>query len=323
MRKALCTLLSVICLCAFGAAVAQGQAVKRAQPPKFDSSVTSGIFFNDIFTEGFVGPRPPDLGRVPAQIVGNTPGTTGTPSTGGNTPSGGGGGVFAWSKIISPTTVEDEVKAVKLKVDEEITTPTDFAGKGYKAARRNFTTLAVLFAITGEYDGSVRWKDDATAARDTFARTAANCKVGTIQVYNEAKQRKDELQDLIGGAKLQSKGGEAKANWAQVCDRSPIMQRLEMGFQNKLQPWLGSQNDFKSNNEQVLHEAEILAALGEVLKKEGMVDADDAEYAKFCDELKKGALQVVDAVKQNNYDQARQAAGVISQSCAKCHENYR
>src|SRR5690606_11712664 len=127
--------------------------------------------------------------------------------------------------IVSATTVEDMVKGHKLQVDQNVTTPTDFAGKGYKVASRDFSILAMLFAIAGEYDCDVRWKKDAPAARDVFARTAANAKVGTPQVYQEAKLRKEELADLLNGSSpYGGKESEVAAPWKDVCGRSPLMQ---------------------------------------------------------------------------------------------------
>ena len=303
------------------------QRVRRAAPPKFDSSIASGIFFQDVFQEGLVGERPANLGAASAALAATassgqselTPSSSGV----GSGDAGSTGGVFPWSKIISATTIEDEVKSIKLSIDRDITTPGDFAGKGYKLARRHFTMLAVMFAIAGEYDGQVRWKDDAPAAREMFARTAANCKVGTPQVFNEAKLRKDQLQDLVGGARLQATPAESQAKWGEVCDRAPLMQRLENAQQGNLQPATASKNEFAANTEQILHEAEVVAAIGEVLQKEGMVDADDSDYTGYAEAMKQAALEIVEAVKTNNDEQARKAVGEISKACSQCHENYR
>jgi cytochrome c556 len=301
----------------------KSKTVKRAAPPKFDSKETAGIFFADAFKDGLSGERPADLGKAPSKIAGTTGNTVPTPSV-GTTPASTGAGVFAWSKLISPTTIEDEVKAIKLEVDKDVSTPTDFAGKGYKLARRHFTMLAVMFAITGEYDGDVRWKKDAPGARDLLARSAGNAKVGTEQVYKEAKLRKAELQDLVGGAGFSGgKDADPKADWKSVCDRSPVMQRLELAHQGRLQPFTANKTEFSSNNEKVLHESQLIAALAEVLEKEGMEDADDNEYKGFAIQMKTAALEVVEAVKGNDYDKARAAVGNIGQACSKCHEGFR
>lgn len=322
-RLATLGLLTLFCL-SQGLVSAQStkpKTVTRAAPPKFDGA-KSGVFSTDVFKDGLVGERPADLGKAPSKVAsGGTGGDKpGTPSD-GPAPSGG---VFAWSKLVSPSVIEDEVKAIKLAVDKDVNTPTDFAGKGYKLARRHFTVLAIIFAVTGEYDGDVRWKKDAPAARDLMARTAANAKVGTEQVYKEAKLRKAELQDLVGGGSFAGgKDAEAKADWKTVCGRSPVMQRLEGAHQDHLQPWTANKGEFSSNKDKVAHEAQIIAVLAEVLEKDGMEDADNNEYKGFAIQMKTAALEIVDAAKLDNYDKARAAVGNISQACSKCHEAFR
>ncbi len=287
----------------------------RAELPKWDKA-DSGDFFADVFKEGVVGTRP-DLGKVAA-----TPNTGGPPTTGGDNPAPP-GGVYAWSQLISPSTIEDEIKSSKKVIDEEVSTPAKFAGNGYKTARKQFSVLAIMFAIIGEYDGEVRWKADGPAARDLFGRTASNCKVGTIQVYNEAKLRKVELEDLLNGSGLKDRQGEAKAVWNTVTDRSPLMQRLQAGFDERMKPWSGNKAEFKDHAEEMIHEAQLVAAFAEVLKKDGMEDGDDTDYADFCNRMQKAAQDIVDASKRDDYDKARAAIGEIDKCCTECHQGYR
>lgn len=320
MRRSHALVLLVAVLVPTFAVVAQTKApkvVKRAQPPKFDKA---GTFYADAFTEGLVGNRPGNLGQAAVAASAN-------PAPGSAAPAGSGAGGVAgsgWSALISGTTLENEIKSLKLRVDQNVTTPSDFAGKGYKLARRDFSMLAMLFAIAGEYEGDVRWKSDAPAARDVFARTAANAKVGTSQVFQEAKLRKDELTDMVGGASpFSGKGGEAKASWKDVCNRSPLMQHLEAVWEPELKPLLADKGQFNANSDKVQHNAEIMAAIGRVLAKDGMEDADSEEYKKFCDALRDGAKAIAEAVKSKNYEQATQGGATIGKACTECHENYR
>jgi hypothetical protein len=292
------------------------KSVKRAQPPKFTKTDT---FYADAFKEGLVGDRPANLGQA-AAVASTTNNPNSAPAAGSSSGVAGSG----WASIISPTTIEDEIKALKLQVDQNVTTPSDFAGKGYKLARRDFSMLAMLFGIAGEYDADVRWKKDAAVARDVFGRTANNAKVGTSQVFQEAKLRKDELTDLLGGSSpYGDKTAEAKASWKDVCGRTPLMQHLEAVWEPKLKPLLADKGQFTANADKALHDAEVLAAIGDVLGKEGMEDADDPDYTKFTQALRDGAKAIVDGVKLKNYDQAAAGGTTISKACAECHENYR
>ncbi len=321
LLRIVCVVLT-IAVCSFAWAQTKApKTVRRAAPPKFDRPNPN--FFADAFKEGLNGERPGNLGQAGTAIAGTTPGGN-TPANTAAPANGGGVAGSGWAGIISGPTLEDMIKGMKLQVDAGVTTPSDFAGKGYKLARRDFSMLAMTFAIIGEYDGDVRWKATAPAARDEFARTAANSKVGTTGVFNEAKKRKEELQDLVGGSNpFEGKGGEAKASWKDVCNRSPLMQHLENVFEPRLKPACSDKGQFAANAAKLQQDAEVFAAIAAVLAKEGMEDADASEYTAFCDKMKNAALEIVDAVKSKNFDKASKAATDIGKSCTECHENYR
>jgi hypothetical protein len=297
------------------------KTVRRAQPPKLTRR--EELFFEDAFKEALSGPRPSNLGQGGPTVAANTGGSTSSASPAGSSATDASGS--GWSGTISAAAVEDEIKALKLLVDADVTTPSDFAGKGYKVARRDFSMLAMLFAIAGEYDGDVRWKKDAPAARDLFARAAANSKAGgNAQVFNEARLRKQELQDLIGGqSPYEGKTAEVKATWGSVCDRPPLMQHLETIFEPRVKAAVADEGSFKSNLEKLSHDAEILAAIGAVLAKEGMADADSDDYKVFCETVKRSSREIVEACKNKNHAAASSAVSAIGKACNDCHENYR
>ncbi|MFM7846874.1 MAG: hypothetical protein ACKPEY_21925 [Planctomycetota bacterium] len=299
------------------------RTVRRAASPKWQPSETKGVFFDNVFDgKVLVGDRPANLSV--AKSAGPANPTAAGATTESAAAGGGGGSGAGWSKVIASSAIEDEIKAIKLMVDKNVTTPTEFAGKGYKEARRNFTILAMLFGIVGDYDGDVRWKKEASTAREVFARTAANAKVGTQQVFNEAKLRKADLDELMSGSGLSAKASaDGKLSWAQTCDRSPLMMRLEMGVQGKLQPATASKAEFQGKKDEVQHEAQVVAAIARVLAQETMDDADAAEYKNFCKVLETAAIEILDAVKLNSDEAARKAVGVISKSCDDCHGAYR
>lgn len=116
---------------------------------------------------------------------------------------------------------------------------------------------------------------------------------------------------------------EKAAKWVTVCDRSPLMQRLEYAIQQNLQPMTASKSEFAAQSDVILHEAEMVAVMAEVLCKAGMEDADDDTYTGFSQRMKKSARDIVDAVKLNNDEAARKAVGEINKACSECHENYR
>lgn len=318
--RSLCLLVAFAVATLAWAQTRQPKVNRRAQPPKLDR--VDRNFFADAFKEGLSGERPSNFGQAGPAVAGS--GASNTNSASPVPAAGGGVSGSGWATLISPTTLENTIKTMKLQIDTGVTTPSDFAGKGYKSARRDFSIIAMTFGIIGEYEGDVRWKKDAVGAREVFSRTAANAKVGTSQVFQEAKLRKQELQDLVGGGSpFEGKAGEAKAAWKSVCDRSPLMQHLELVWEPRLKPALSDKAQFTANLEKVTQDAEVFAAIGSVLAKEGMEDADTSEYTALCDKLKNAAREIVEASKAKDFDRASKAATEIGKSCTECHENYR
>jgi hypothetical protein len=311
----------VVVVLAAGLAGAQQRAAARyprAQPPTFDAAKTADYFFDDVFTR-LVGERPavPPAGGS-AQAGAGVPGASRTAAPTSATAGPG------WSRWISASTLEDEIKSIKQEIDRSLTTPSEFAGRGHKTVRREFTVLAMLLAIIAEYDGDVRFKREAAAARDVFARTANNAKAGgNINVFQEARQRKSDLNDLLNGAPLAAAGGDQPADWAVVVARAPLMQRLEGTFQNRLSPALANADEFARSTGTVRHAAELISAIAATLTRPGVDDADDPTYAGFAAGMQGAAAEIVEAVKLKSYDQARAAAGKIDKACSQCHEAYR
>jgi hypothetical protein len=319
-KSALAIMVALLLLGNWRAAAQSGdKKYRRAKLPKFskqEKQESSRIFFENVFST-LVGNRP----RASRSRQG--PGTSVTPTTEKPSENGGDAGKLVWSTIISATTIEDEIKALKLELDKLITTPTAFAGRGYKPARQSFSLLAMLFRIIEQYDGDVRWKSQAPVARDMFARTSANLKAGgSIQVYNEAKQRKLDLGDVVRGSRLEGTAEEDKT-WDKIVDRTPLMQLLESRFETNLKQWTNSKSEFNKDLEQVRHEAEMVVAIAEVLMDENMEGAADEEYQQFAQLLKDGGEKVVQGVKAQDVELAEDGVSDISRSCVDCHDSYR
>ena len=101
------------------------------------------------------------------------------------------------------------------------------------------------------------------------------------------------------------------------------MQHLDKIYEPQLKPLLSDKGQFTANLDKVTHDAEIIGAIGAVLSKTGMEDADADEYKAFCLKLQKAAKDIVDAAKIKNFDAASSAGTAIGKACAECHEGYR
>lgn len=285
---------------------------RRARPPEFSKSIRD-VFFPDA-REKLVGPRPQAA----------TPGTKSTadtrPTDPVSQPPAAGDG---WSKWITAEVVEDEIKAGQIALAAAVQNPTAFKGGEYEQARENLSLIAVMFGIVAEYDGDIRWRREAAAARDVVARAGFNCKVGTDASYNEAKRRSEDLQTLVRGGSVSLPQPAADVNWSKVAGRPPLMKRLEQAYQQAVAPLTGSANEFERHADRLAHEAQVIAVLSEVITREGYEFADDETYVEYTRAMQNAALSLREAALRQDYQQARKAKGMLSKACIQCHDGYR
>jgi hypothetical protein len=294
----------------------QDQARPRARPPQWSKAVTD-IFFPDA-RKKLVGERPDYANNSPKAA-----GASAEPASSNRDDAPTVGTDSSWSEQVSRESLEDEVKLLQKLVSENITTPTKFKGGGYKAARRHFTELALLFGIIAQYDGDVRWKDNASGIRDLMARVGQNCAVGTDASYNEAKLRKDDLEQIVRGGTIQAPQADPDITWNKIADRPPLMQRLELAQQQVIAPGIANATEFSKSADRLLREAELVAVIAHVIQQEGFDYADDETYLNFARQLQEAAQDVVGAIRDKDYNAARAASGNIEKACNGCHEGYR
>lgn len=297
----------------------QGRKVKRVKRPVFTDRDSDGIFFKNLFEEGLVGPRPS------AEQIRNRQ----NQSFAKKTPNAGGAGgslkstSFLWSKFIERDVIEDEVKSIQQQLSKTVTTPVRFK-TDYGSVHQSFGSLSMLMAIVREFDSDVRWKNDAPAAQAAFARAAASSRVGSQPAYQSAKLRLEDLTEMVRGGRFNGKPpSDPKLDWSNVIDRGTLMEMLETSLSETLKPSTADKTAMVKNAESVLHQANLVAAMGQILTKDGMEEADEKDYTKYAFEMSAAAQELSIAVKTNDYDTAAKAANTISQACANCHDEWR
>ncbi|MDG2224226.1 MAG: hypothetical protein P8L85_22785 [Rubripirellula sp.] len=289
---------------------------RRAPRPQFSEGQLRGIFFEKL-DDAFRGQRP-SLSSIRKSVQ------AAPVATAGQTPSGSAaaGGKDVWSPLIGAASLEDEVKRLRLHYESVVTTPGAFNSGGYQDARLDLTALASLFAVINEHSGEVRWKDQAAVARDLIARTAFNCKAGSTQVYNEAKLRKADLQDLVSGTGITGRESDPDTDWTMIADRGPMMEYAEL-LVEALDDVTRNEGTAKSEVEAVRRNAELLAMAAEIFTQEGMDEADDEDYVKLSHDMRDVAKTVVGALDRSDWGAVTAGASLIRQRCDACHEAYR
>jgi len=293
---------------------AAAKEVRRAKPPAavWDRS-TLGTFRDDAFAE-LVGERP-DFAAVAATSAGGPAATAGGPAA---VPTG-----FRWSTLVSEETLTDEIKDLKGLLTKAVASASTFKGGGYDQARDAFSTTALAFAVIAAYDQDIRWQKDAAAIRDLFARVGFNCKVGTDQSFAEAKLRVADLGELLDGNPPAARADrDEDFKWSQVAGRSALMSRLQAADE-RLGAAISSASGFEKLLDQVRHDAEIVAAIGEAIRQPDYEYHDDAGYLGHAASMRDAAIRARDAAKKKDYEAARSAIGDLKKSCDSCHGDYR
>jgi hypothetical protein len=298
---------------------AQEPAKKRALPPKFDPTEVEQIFFTDA-RKALVGARPasnPTATTVRPVAPASDPSPSATATAAASS--------FRWSKLISAETLADEVKNYPPLLAAAIQTPSQFKGNGARSARRYFSTLAAVFEIIAEHDGDVRWKDQAAAARQLFARAGFNAKSDNENVFNEARLRADDLTALVRGERIAAPPDiEPQPNFnEQISNRPPLMWRLERAQQDRLAEWTANTAEFNKNLPRVKHEAEIAAALAQVIQHKSYTDAENESYIEYAKAVQNAALGIREAAEKKDAAAAGNAARSMKQACDNCHADYR
>ncbi|MFK7769967.1 MAG: hypothetical protein AB8B55_22355 [Mariniblastus sp.] len=304
---------------AIGAIVVQERKTKkvtRVKRPQFTERDWDGIYFEDLYRDGLVGDRPAKAvaGSANPQIA-----KTNGMESGNAAPASG---EFTWSKLIARSVIEDEIKALQNKLIRDVTTPIKFKSE-YNKAHQSFSMLSMLFGIIRQYDGEVRWKKYSGAAQASFERAAANARVGTIQAYESCKRRKEDLQEMVrGGSFAGTDKPPETLDWPVVVGRSPLMVRL-VDSKDTLKQLTSSESVFSDDIETAAHEAQLVAAIAEVLMKDNMDDADEDDYLDYAKSMRSAAVSIVEACKTKDYEAASKAYNVIDQSCSNCHDDWR
>ncbi|MEK6235433.1 MAG: cytochrome c, partial [Planctomycetales bacterium] len=193
-----------------------------------------------------------------------------------------------------------------------------FKSSGYKTARVEFATLAVLFGVVAQYDGDVRWKDQAAGIRDAMASAGFACSEGSDDSHRLAKQQTESLTEMVRGIKVSFPEASPTVAWGDVAELLPLMKRMAQANKG-LKGMLASGAEFESDKDKVLKEAQILAALAKVIQD----PEEEAEYVGFAKQLQHHAMQLAKSAEQDQFNQAAQSLDFVMKTCTACHDEYQ
>jgi hypothetical protein len=310
------------------------QRAIRAYPPTFDRQTYADLFFSDLGA-ALTGELPqadsaqferrPGLSPDESLSLPGLPGSEGTsasPEAGEPPRPQKNSSAQEWRVLISAGNIEDLVKESKQRLEQIVTTPSAFASGGFQKARTEFALLALLFAIIEEYSEEVRWKSSASTMKWLMNRVANNSKVGSRLVFDEARQRKDDLHSLLSGTQTAAVP-QTEVAWEHLIDMGPLMQLMERAYDQKISQFVADEERLEMHVDELLRSADLISILAKTSTLEGMSYADDDQFREYAEELIRSARAMAEAVAKKDPSGARLASGRMGQCCQKCHASFR
>jgi len=289
----------------------------RHEPPPHWPQEVRSAFFDDARTQ-LVGTRPPRGAQEDAEPW-TTPPTNQLPSS---------EVTQKWSALIDADTLTAEIKRINNHLAVTLKKLASFQGGGNLICQRDFGWLAILFGVLDEFDptnfhASSRWLRNAKQMQQRCLQTSQNCQVASARSFAAAKATRLVLQELLRGQAPAGRPAIPETDRPGVIEISLLMQSMELVLTERLKPTLANAREFRKRSLLVAEQAQLLAVLAEVIQQAGYEYADDETYQNEARQLRKAAQELAVAAREKNYEAGRSAAGRASQSCSRCHEDYR
>ena len=277
---------------------------RRARAPEWPPEVIN-TFFIDA-RKHLVGPRPQKESKVRQPVAADQEAA----DTAGDEP---------WSTLVYADTLTSEVKSIHNRLTLQLPGASRFKSGGNIECRREFSLLATLFEVIGQFDEQMHWQEEAAGMKAVCAQAAAACEIANDESFALAAEAHALLADLLRG---QSPDTRASGSVAAV-ERGQLMQRMERAIEENISPKLASLREFRRRKSQVAHESQLLALLARIIRHPEYDFADDEGFLDLARELGHASRELTEACEASDYEGARQAAGRVTRSCSDCHEGYR
>jgi len=229
---------------------------------------------------------------------------------------------ISWHLLIPAAAVEDEIKSIYFAIGKPLARVGAFKSGGYQKVEQQFAWVATMFGILAEHSQAERWKEVAADARRHFSTASRGAKAASLQAFKNSNNRYEDLGRLIRGEKVDFDLSSSSL-WSERVDRPLLMQRLEQSYEQRLKRWSANQAEFEKNRSSLIHEAQILAALAEIIQQPAYEFYDDDDYLSHCSQLKRHAQQVAAGSQESNLEKVQKHLGELSKTCSRCHEGYK
>ena len=228
-----------------------------------------------------------------------------------------------WAALLDKETLENEVKQVKQGLANAFMSVNKYNANYKGDIPMHGSVLAVLAELAGKLPESVSWKEKAPQVRDLAADVVNKSKGLGAGSFDPAKKTYDTLTELLSGNTPPDLPQAAPSTeFSEVAKRSGLMKRMDKAHEWMKQT-VTTEEAFKKNSEEVLHQARMLAVLSKVVGAPGYNSTDEEDYQGFVKRMVDANKQIIQAAKEGNFAAYSDASNKNQRNCDECHSSYR
>jgi len=232
------------------------------------------------------------------------------------------GGSSDWVALLGPEGFADESKAIRSNLTAKLQSVGTFNG-AYRDIQVDAAVLAALAQIAPDYSDAPSWKKNALLVRDVASELGRESSSVGEKFYKPAREAFDKLDSLLSGSVPPGlESGPPKMQFVNISPRYPLMKRFERA-QTYLKGSVNNADLLKKEADKVQREAGMVALLAQVILSEGYDSADDDLYRELVSGVREGALKVVAAARDQEFDAYTAGLDLMYKSCTKCHSEFK
>ncbi|MBL4884226.1 MAG: cytochrome c [Planctomycetaceae bacterium] len=227
----------------------------------------------------------------------------------------------SWDQIISHEMLVSEIKRIRNKLNANLQSVGSF-NRELIAIQIDAATLAAMAGIAAQHSGEFTWKDKAKYVRDFSSTIAMAAESRGRPAFEKAETPFLNIIEILdGGSPAELPDSDDETVFSDVADRNLSMKKVKEN-QDWLRTTISGEDEMKSNSEDVLARAALLAAIGQVVNQEDYVFADEEDYRTYCRELIEGSLMMTEGAKSDDFETYKKGFEILNKSCGNCHGKY-
>jgi cytochrome c556 len=262
-------------------------------------------------------PAKNDTAPDPAAPVGAEPKATATAGS-----DAAAGGDDSWDALITATALDEEVKAIRNFMNENLQSVGTFNSSMLMLPPKA-AALAALAEVAAKHPEAVSWKEDAAYLRDLGKQMNS----AALQRGAKDQKRMLELYEAVSDTLNRSRPASledppATDSFAEAAEMRLLMMRMEEA-EKRMRTEAGTEAAMASRRDLIVHEASMMAVMAKIVTEQGYGYEDDAEFKGYSSEIVQSAQAIKAAAASGDFASYEGALSKITTTCQNCHSKYK